>query len=677
MAMVALKLIPGVNAEYTETLNESGISTSDMIRFKAGLPQKRGGWTKYYPFAVDGVPKALLAWQDLNSVGRLAVGATEQLSVIANGTQTDITPQELLSDFTPDFSTTNLSTSVEVTDPNIANLTTFDAVFFNTPISVGGVILSGLYPIDTITGTDSYTITAGTAATATVSNGGAVPAFATTDGSATVDVTFEDHGLAVGGSIDLPIATTVGGVEIEGTYLVTDVANADEFSITAASGATSTATGDMNGGDAQLLYYIGLGPAATGVGYGLGGYGEGGYGTGVVPSVQTGDPITATDWSLTNWGEILLANPKGGGIYFWRPRSGFQNAIVVPSAPAFSGGIFVAMPIQILVAWGSTVTLDIGAQQDPLLVRWSDAEDFTNWTVSAITQAGSFRIPSGSEIRGGLQGPQQALIWTDLDLWAMRYLGATLAFGFNKISSGCGLVGPHAATVMGASVYWMSNGNFFELSGNGVRVIPCSIWDLVFQDLDTNNAHKCVAAANSGFNEIEFFYPSVSGGTGECDKSAKFNVLEGVWDPNVLPRSAWIDESVLGEPIGTTPSGIIYQHEVSQNADGAPLNYYYETGYFVISEGQDMAFVDWFFPDMKFGEAGGDQTATVLVTIFVANYPNGAETVFGPFSMTQAKAYVNTRLRGRQIKLRFSGNDLDSFSRLGNMRYRVARDGRR
>lgn len=677
MPNAALKLRPGVNAEFTETLNEAGISTANMIRFKAGLPQKRGGWSKYFPFAMDGVPKALLAWQDLNAIGRLAVGATEQLSVIANGTQTDITPQELLSDFAEDFTTTNLSTTVEVTDPNIANLTTFDSVFFNTPIAVGGVILSGLYPIDTITGADSYTITAGTAATSSVSNGGAVPEFTTAANSATVSVALVAHGLSVGGSVVFPIPTTVGGIIIDGTYLVTAVGSADAFSITASAEASSTATVAMNGGDAQLLYYIGLGPSATGSGYGLGGYGLGGYGTGVVPPVQTGDPITATDWSTTNWGEILLANPGGGGIYFWRPRSGFQNAIVVPTAPVFNGGIFIAMPIQILVAWGSTVTQDIGVQQDPLMIRWSDAEDFTNWTVSAITQAGSFRIPEGSEIRGGLQGPQQALIWTDLDLWSMRYLGATLAFGFDKLSSGCGLVGPHAATVMGSTVYWMSNGNFFQLSGNEVRVIPCSIWDLVFQDLDTANAHKCVAAANSAFNEVEFFYPSQSGGTGECDKSAKFNILEGAWDPNVLPRSAWIDESVLGQPIGTTPSGIIYQHEVSPNADGAPLSWYFETGYFVINEGQDIPFVDQFYPDMKYGEAGGDQNATVLVTIEYVSYPSGAVKTRGPYTTTSAKLYVNTRLRGRQIKLRFEGNDLNSFARLGNPRFRFAPDGRR
>jgi hypothetical protein len=343
----------------------------------------------------------------------------------------------------------------------------------------------------------------------------------------------------------------------------------------------------------------------------------------------------------------------------------------------FNGGLFVAMPQQILVTWGSTVTEGIGVRQDPLLVRWSDSQNFLEWSVTAITQAGSFRIPTGSKIVGGLQGPQQALIWTDIDVYAMRYLAPPLVFGFNKLSSGCGLLGPHAATVMRGVVYWMSPGNFFAMSGSGIQEIPCTVWDVVFQDLDAANQHKCVAAPNSTFDEVTFYYPSLSGGSGENDSYVKFNTEEQSWDYGTLPRSAWTDQSVLGEPIGSTPAGIIFQHETSPDADGQVLNAWFETGWFVIAEGQEFAFLDWFFPDMKFGLFNGAQDATVLVTITAASYPNGTQTVFGPYSMTSAQTFVNTRLRGRQIKLRFESNDIGSFWRLGLMRYRVARDGRR
>jgi len=677
MPIVSLKLRPTVQADWTPALNESGISSCAAIRFRDGLPQKLGGWTRYYPFSLSGVPRDLHAWEDLNAITHLATATTTQLGVITAGSLQDITPQILVSNFAPDFTTTMGSGVVEINDPNIANVTTLDAVFFDTPISVDGIIIVGTYPIDSITGTTTYTILTTGSGAAGVTSGGAVPQFDTTSGSSTVLVTFPAHGLAVGDRFTFPIATTGGGVTIVGTYKATSVPTADTFEISADLQASSTATFDMNGGDAEITYHINLGPTALGIGYGLGGYGDGGYGTGIVPASQTGNPITTTDWTLDNWGEILLACPAGGGIYYWEPKSGFQNAALVSSGPLFNGGIFVAMPEQILVCWGSTVAIGSQVQQDPLLVKWSDSEDFTNFAVTSLTQAGSFRIPTGSKIMGGLQGPQQALIWTDIDLWAMSYMGPPLVFGFNKISSGCGLIGPHAAAVMRSNVYWMSSGNFFRLSGAGVTELPCSVWDVIFQDLDADNAQKCIAAPNSAFDEIVFYYPSLSGGTGECDKYVKMNTETGSWDYGSFGRSAWTDQSVLGEPIGTTPQGLVFQHETSPDADGQPLVSSFTSGWFVITEGQSFAFVDWFFPDMKWGYFNGAQSASVQVTIEVANYPNQTTKTFGPFAMNSTKDFVNCRLRGRMIRLTFSSSDIGSFWRAGNLRYRVAIDGRR
>jgi hypothetical protein len=336
------------------------------------------------------------------------------------------------------------------------------------------------------------------------------------------------------------------------------------------------------------------------------------------------------------------------------------------------------MPARILVAWGSTDYQDIGLEQNPLLVRWSDANDFFNWTVSDATQAGSFPLSRGSKIVGGIQAPQQALIFTDVGVWSMNYIQPPDVFGFNEIGIGCGLIGQHAVTQMNGAVYWMSTGNFYVLGGAGVRTLPCSVWDVVFQDLDTENAFKCVAAANAGFNEISFFYPSLSGRSGEIDKYVKVNVDEGgVWDYGSLARSAWIDQSVLGNPIGASPDGLIFQHETSLNADGAPLVWSFETGYFVIGDGENMAFIDWFFPDMKWGLAGGSQNATVNITITGVDYPNGAETVYGPFVVTSASTSVVCRIRNRQIKMLVGGNDMDSFARLGLIRFRIAPAGRR
>lgn len=672
MPNASLRLIPTVNAEATETLNEAGISSCNLIRFKAKLPQKLGGWEKFYPTNLGSTARDLHAWQDLSANDWLGYGATSNVTVVSDNVATVITPQIKITDFNEDFDTTNGSATVRINDPDIANVTNYDSILFLTPISVGGLILQGIYPIVANISTTEYEITASANATASVTAGGAVPSFTTTSGSSIVTVTFNDHGLTTSDQYTFLVSTTGGGVTISGTYPILSVPTANTFTISTSNSASSSTTFSMNGGECQLKYFISLGPPGLGSGYGTGTYGTGGYGTGVTSTAQTGDALTVTDYTLDNWGEILLACAANGQIFEWQPNSGFQNMRLITQAPVFNGGIFVSMPAQILVAWGSTSS---NLQLDPLLIRWSDQEDYYQWTAAATNQAGSFHIPTGSKIIGGLQGPQQALIWTDIDVWGMTYMGQPLVFGFNKLSSGCGLIGPHAAAVMRGSVFWMNPGNFFVLGSNGVQVLPCPVWDIVFQNLNTEHQTKCVAAANSSFDEIWFFYPSAE--ATECDSYVKYNLQEQSWDYGSMQRSAWIDQSVLGEPIGATSSGIIYQHETSPNADGQAMNWFFETGYFTIAEAQQMIFVDQFFPDMKWGTYSGSQNASVAVTITAVDYPNATERVYGPFTINQAKKYVSCRLRGRQIKLKFEGNDLNTFVRLGLIHYRFAPDGRR
>lgn len=756
-----LTLRPGVNAELTKTLNQAGISESSLIRFKSGLPQKRGGWEKYYPFAVGGIPRALHAWQDFNSTDRLAVGSTTNLSVLTSTTLTTITPQAKTTDFQPTLSTTASSTLVVITDSNIANVTTDDSITFNTPVAIGGLVLSGAYPINTVLGTTSYNIVASSAAVTTQANAtitgatqanpcvvttsgahgfsngqliyisgvvgmtqlngnlytaagvsgttfqlsginstgytayssggtaspGAVPQFTTSSGSSVVTVTLAAHGLAAGDSVNFPISTTVGGVAVSGTYTVTTISSVNVFTIAVTSLATSTATAMMNSGQVELVYYLAIGPTPAATGYGIGGYGDGGYGTGATGSSQTGTAITATDWTLDNWGKTLLACPMGGGAFEWTPDGGFQNAKPIPQAPANIGGILVAMPEQILFAWGCSVEQGIGTAVDPLTYAWSDQGDYNFWTPGVVnpltnlqSQAGNNRIPTGSAIKAGLTVSQQVLLWTDQDLWAISYAGQVetgLIFGQNKIGGSCGAVGAHCVGQLGSTIFWMGRSNFFVLSGGGVQPMPCTVWDVVFQDLDTDNLAKVRACPNTPFNEITWEYPSLSGGTGENDSYVCFNVVENTWDYGPLARSAWIDQSVLGMPIGATPQGIIYQHETSPNADGQPLAWSFLTGYASIGPGEDFAYVDLIIPDFRYGTFNGTAGATVLMQILVVDFPGGPVRTYGPYTFTSTSTQQNVRIRGRQWAFQIYGNDLDSFVRLGQIRYRVAQAGRR
>jgi hypothetical protein len=380
--------------------------------------------------------------------------------------------------------------------------------------------------------------------------------------------------------------------------------------------------------------------------------------------------VTEPDWALDNWGEYLIASPHAGEIFYWNPSDTTGHAVVVPNAPLVNEGCFVAMPERQIIAYGSTFT----GFQDPLLVRWCDIGNFTNWVGTVTNQAGSYRIPKGSKVVGAIQGPQQGLLWTDLGLWSMQYINLPLVYSFNEVASGCGLVGRKAAGTLAGIVYWMSQSQFFKLSGNGVEPVQCPIWDVIFQDIDTDYWQNVRCAPNSRFGEISWYYPTLGSG-GVPTKYVKYNALMNQWDFGTLTRTAWIDQGVNGPPIGAGGDYFIYQHETSNNADGAAISSFFQTGYFAIQDGELKTFLDQVWPDMKWGTYNGTQGATVTITFYTVDYPGDTPRTY-PFTVTQGTDFVTPRFRARLVAIRVESNDLNSFWRLGNIRYRYQPDGK-
>jgi hypothetical protein len=232
-------------------------------------------------------------------------------------------------------------------------------------------------------------------------------------------------------------------------------------------------------------------------------------------------------------------------------------------------------------------------------------------------------------------------------------------------------------------VYWMSQSQFNLLSSNGVQTIACPVWDQVFQNLnegvdELGNPYtdRIRCATNSQFGEVTWYYPSAN--STENDLYVKYNTQLQQWDYGTLSRTAWVDQSVLGSPIGSSSDGYLYQHEVGYNNGENVMLSSFKTGYFAISEADQLLFVDQIWPDMKWGTVDAGQTAEVNITFYGTNYPGDTPIVYGPFTMTQAKQYISTRIRTRLLAIEISSNaeQLDSFWRMGNVRYRFQPDGR-
>ena len=199
--------------------------------------------------------------------------------------------------------------------------------------------------------------------------------------------------------------------------------------------------------------------------------------------------------------------------------------------------------------------------------------------------------------------------------------------------------------------------------GSGPQSIPCPIWDVIFQNINTSYYYKVCCAVNSQFNEVTWYYP----------------VLQQ-WDYGSLGRTAWIDQSVLGSPIGAGSDNYLYQHEIGNDAavgtSTTAMNSSFQTGFFQLNEADNLIFIDQIWPDMKWGTYSGTQNATVQITFYVTNYPGDAVTAYGPYTMTQATEYISVRIRARLMSIGVSSNDVGTFWRLGAIRYRFQMDGK-
>src|SRR6266478_9139627 len=176
MPMTSVKLRPGVNTMMTLSQNEAGVSQAQLIRYQQGMIQKYGGWSQYYPVSIGSTIKELFGWQGLTGNSYLGIGATQSLSVIVSGANTDITPQYRSVNSTPSFSVSSGSNSVTIIDQN-SSASIFTTIYLNTPINVGGVVLSGAYPVSAALGSSNYRITSSVAASVTASSSGILPIF--------------------------------------------------------------------------------------------------------------------------------------------------------------------------------------------------------------------------------------------------------------------------------------------------------------------------------------------------------------------------------------------------------------------------------------------------------------------------------------------------------------------
>lgn len=675
MGFRTLKLQPGVNLVESAFLNVMQAATSNLIRYYGAFIQKLGGWIQMTTQTFVGTCRGLHGWADIVGNPYLAIGTDQRLEILLNGTIVDITPIAATDNIGVDFSTVQTSSTVTIVDASNAP-EVGDWINLATHVSVGGIVLFGYYIVTGVIDGTHYTVNAGVPATATVNDGGAVSAYTTISTQSAVTVHLANHGLATGAVYTAGVSTTIATLTIFGVYSVTFV-DADHFTIPSGGVANASTTISENSGNARIAYLIPSGtPTSTAVsGFGAGDYGGGDYG-----GDNSGDQIIVPgrQWSLDHFGQDLIASPSRGGIYYWQPPTVAPALVLSPTAPLFNIAVFVMPQAQIIVSLGA----EIGDTLQPLLVRWCDDGDFTDWDASATNQAGSYNIPTGSTLVGGLAVGLGALIWTDNDVWSITYLGFPLVFGFNNIGPGCGLIAQRAVGSNAAFIMWLgSNQQWFQASsGGGVQPIECSVYDFYINNVDFTNLPLIFCAVNSLFNEMAWHFPIAT--TSPLWNAltqvgyVKYNYVEKVWDYGIsgqYQRTAWTDRSPAGNPIGADFAGLLQEHERGRDANGTAMGWSWNTGFFELSETEDFVFSDFLIPD--FVTIGQPE---FVCSIQTTDYPNQAVTsVVNQVIATGTSYFITYSARGRYMSIGFSGppSDVGTFNRLGGVRIRISPDG--
>jgi hypothetical protein len=693
MALQKLQFTPGVQHDGSRYSSSGSWTDADKVRFRAGAPEKIGGWQQAVLAQFLGTCRHLFAFSDLAGSYYLGIGTELKYYIERGGSMYDITPTRAPITQSNPFTTTNASTNVLVTIPS-HGASIGDFVTFSGASAVGGLTLNGEYQITNVPTSATFNITAASAATSSATGGGSVTAVFQINTGPNDTLYGNGWGAGTWGGI-LPTSSATFTGSITGTTLTVTLV----VSGTLAVGQLITGTGvsaSPPGSSATYITALGTGTGATGT-----------YVVSVSQTVSSTsmNALTGTGWgassnttvsgtrlrlwSSDNYGQDLVLNPRDAAIYYWANAGGLGTRAVLLSSlagaadvPAIARQIIVSDLDRKVIAFGCTDI--VTGVQDRLLIRWSDTENPAVWTPTETNSAGGIRIPTGSEFMTALETKQETLVWTDDSVHSLRYIGAPFEYSIVRVGV-TSLVAPNAVVAANDVVFWMGQNGFFQWDGR-LGGLPCSVKDFVFNDINWNQAEKITAGSNMSYNEVWWFYPSAD--SNENDRYVAYNYNERVWFVGSIVRTAWIDRSIEDYPRAAATDGYIYFHEIGQD-DGStnpysPILAYVESAPIEIGQGEQFGFAWRMIPDLDFrnSSAPNPMVDFVLETqdFSGSNFSqtaNNNTTLTATLPIAQFTNQTYFRLRGRMITLRVQSSGVGVAWRLGVPRIDVRADGRR
>ena len=515
------------------------------------------------------------------------------------------------------------------------------------------------------------------------------------NGDATITVADTGHDAVANDFVTFSGAASLGGnitdVVLNQEYQIATIVNANSYTIEAkdtSGNPVLAAAGDSgNGGGSTVGTYqlnVGLDVYVPGNGWGLNGWGEGAFGSATALSSTNQLRL----WTHDNFGEDLIINQRGGGIYRWVENNGVTTRAVNLSTTSGANQV-PTVGLQVITSEKDRHLIVLGADPivgsartgviDPMLIAFSDQENALDFEPQTTNTAGSLRLSSGSSIIGAVKSRQEILVWTDTALYSMQFVGPPLTFAVNLINEGTGLIGPKAAVTAPQGVFWMSYNNFYLYNGS-VQTVPCTVQDYVFSDINLVQSFKINAFTIADKNEVGWFYCSSS--SDEVDRYVIYNYAENIWFYGSLSRTAWLDAGIENYPRAVS-NGYVYQQEQGFNDDGSPMtNVFIESSDFDLGDGEQFTFIQKIIPDFKFLQ--NDNNGNINIVIKTRNYPGDSLSLNSTSAIQETTQQAFVRGRARQMVLRFESDDnatedknLGIGWRLGATRIDIRTDGKR
>lgn len=255
-------------------------------------------------------------------------------------------------------------------------------------------------------------------------------------------------------------------------------------------------------------------------------------------------------WTFDTWGENLVACPNWDGkIYTWAPGDALATVVAAAAGevPEQNRAVLVSDERH-MVAIGAG---DYGGAiftKNSRRVAWSNSEDHDVWTASTTNSAGDLQLQTKGVAVTGVKFRGEILIWTDIDMHRMAYIGAPFYYSIKRLSSSAGILSVNANVVTSDFAFWVGFNGFYVYDGS-VRSLAPDVSDYYRDNINLNQVAKVACGHNPNFKEIWTFYPSND--SDEIDSYVLWNYEENVWSVGELNRTCWDEAEIWDNPIAT------------------------------------------------------------------------------------------------------------------------------